>query len=344
MEGIRRVKEIVEKVVQEAKRAGKISVFSIANTANKNNGPLLFPAIRETDSTIAGNVLVTSQEQIIQILEIIDGLVDVILMDAEAKTSGFENAEPLFYKRVKKSRLLTFKPNDLTAEALDALLAQIASPLSGKKGVIVGAGNVGSKIALKLVERGIDVVLVRRNKEALQTIAAGINAIKPVHVQAEVSWTTDPLKACLSADMVIGATDGTAAITKEMIAAMKTPGHVIDVGNGTLFPEAVKEATKRGIPVLCLFVKPAYDGTVKTLFETQKLIQKMERRSLGNFSILSGGILGERGDIIVDDVHHPKRILAIADGRGDVLPDIQDPSFRKNIETVEAMIQERNPQ
>lgn len=336
-----RVKEIAEKVAQEAKRSGKISIFSIANTANKNNALLLFPAIRETDLTIAGNVLVTSGKQIKEVIAQVDGLVDVILMDAETKVPGFKNAEKIFREQVRKSRLLTFKPNDLTADALDALLAEIASPLACKKAAVIGAGNVGSKIALKLVERGVDVVLVRRNKKALQKITEGLNAIKPVYVEAKVKGTPHALEASRNVDILIGVTDGSAVITKEMVMAMKAPGFIIDVGNGTLFPEAVEEAEKRGIPVLCLFVKPAYDGTIKTIFETEALIQKIAKRSLDGFAILSGGMLGKKGDVIVDDAHHPKRILAIADGRGDVLSDIQDPSFRKNIKKVETLIGER---
>ncbi|OGQ05089.1 MAG: hypothetical protein A2W61_03135 [Deltaproteobacteria bacterium RIFCSPLOWO2_01_44_7] len=339
-----RVKEIVEKVAQEAKKSGKISIFSIANTANKNNPPLLFPAIRETDSTIAGNILVTSEEQIKQVIEIVDGLVDIILMDTERKTPAFQDVERIFREQVHKSRLLTFKPNDLTVEALDAFLVQIASPLSGKKVAVIGAGNIGSKIALKLVERNISVILTRRNKEVLQKIVTGINAIKPIAVQAKVECTTDGLEACRGANIIIGAANGVAVVTNEMVMVMNASGWIIDVGNGTLSPEAVQEADKRGISVLCLFVKPAYDGAIKTILETEQLIQKIARRSLGHFSILSGGVLGKKGDVIVDDAYCPRRILAIADGRGDVLPDIRDPSFRKNIEEVESIIQKGNPQ
>lgn len=338
-----RVKEIAEKVAREAKRSGKISIFSIANTANKNNAPLLFPAIRETDATIAGNVLVTSEEQIKQIIETVDGLVDVILMDAEAKTPGFKKAEKIFRERVKKSRLLTFKPNDLTVEALDALIAQRASPLGGKKAAVIGAGNIGSKIGLKLLERGVRVILTRRNLEKLQAIVAGLNAIKPEHLQMKVEGTTDNLEACRDADILVGATAGTAAVTEEMISAMHPSSLVVDAGNGTLFPEAIRAARERNISILCLFIKPGYDGTIQTVFETEKLIGNMERRSLGDFYMLSGGVLGERGDVIVDDVRQPKRILAIADGRGDVIPDIRDPLFRKHVEKVQAVIRERSP-
>ncbi|MBI5298914.1 MAG: NAD(P)-binding domain-containing protein [Deltaproteobacteria bacterium] len=279
-----------------------------------------------------------SQEQICQVLEMVDGIVDIILMDAEIKVVGWEKAWILFHERVKKSRLLTFKPNDLTADALDVLLAQTILPLIGKKVAVIGAGNLGSKIALKLVERGCHVVLTRRDPEKLKKIAEGLNAIKSAHTKSEIHFTVDNCEACREADVVIGATAGTGAITREMIATMRTPGLIIDAGNGTILSEALEEAGRRGIRVLCLFMKPAYDGTIKTLFEVQNLIQKMERRCIGDFFILSGGVLGQKGDIIVDDVRSPKRILAIADGCGDVIPNIQEPAFRKNIAAVEALI------
>ncbi|MDZ4224568.1 MAG: NAD(P)-binding domain-containing protein, partial [bacterium] len=207
-EPLHRVKEIAEKVVNEAKAKGKISIFSVANTANPNNPSVVFPAVRETDTTIAGNVIVTSQEQIRQILEMTDGLVDIILMDAETKVPGWVGAPLLFQERVKKSRLLTYKPNDVTAEALDALLAQRFSLLAGKKVAIIGAGNLGSKMALKLVERGCDVVLTRRHAGNLRKIAEGLNTIKSIHTKSEVRFTTDNLEACHGADVVIGATSG----------------------------------------------------------------------------------------------------------------------------------------
>lgn len=335
-----KIDEMIREVTQKAKTTKRLALFSIANTANINNAPLLFPAIRETKEVVCGNVLVTSLEQVKKIIPRVDGVVDIVLVDAETKLPGLEDVETWVRQNLKKSKLFTFKPNDLTVAALDSLLAHVASPLRGKKIAIIGTGNIGSKVALKLVERGVNVVVTRRDEKILKRITEGLNAIKPKYEKAKVTYVLDPLKASLDADILLGVTPGVAAITNEMIQGMKPSGLVVDVGNGTIFPEAVALAQQLGIKVLCLFMKPGFDGALQTIFQTENSVQKIKKQQVDSFAMISGGFMGQEGDIIVDDVKNPTRVLAIADGRGDVLADIKDPRFQKNITKVEQLIKE----
>lgn len=335
-----KIKGILKEVTRRARGSQKWAFFSIATTTNVNNAPLLIPAIRETEEIVCGNVLVTSLAQVEEIIRWIDGSVEGVFVDVEKKLPGLEDIESYVRKNLKKSKGFTFKPNDLTVEALDALLVEIASPLKGKKVTIIGGGNIGSKAALKLVERGVDVVLTRRNGKTLQKIAEGLNAIKPKYEKAKVIPILDPFKGSSNADILIGATPGVAVITKEMVQAMKPSGLIVDVGNGTLFPEAIRYANRSAIQVLCLYIKPGFDGAIKTMLETQKIVQRMKRKSVGDFSMVAAGVLGEVGDIIVDDVEKPTRVLAIADGKGDVMANVKDPQFRKNVSKVEQLIKE----
>ena len=338
MRYISELREIVKKTVTTAKQNGKISMFSIASTANVNNREILFPAIRETKTTVCGNALLNSERYLKKIIKEIDGAVDIILVDSETKVSSVINLEIKVKKFVKKSRILTFKPNDLTVDTLDALLAQLKSPLSEKKIAVIGAGNIGSKIALKLVERGANVCITRRNEMKVKKIADGLNAIKSDYLNANVSYTTDNLEASKNADVIIGATPGIPAITTEMVNNMNSNGIIIDVGNGTIFPDAITQTEKKNIRVLCLFMKPGYDGQLETIFETEKLVKNQKKRNLGKFSIISGGIFGKRGDIIVDHVDKPTKILSIADGKGDVISNIDDAEFHNNISIVKKII------
>ena len=338
MNYIQKLREIVEITVRRAKQGRKISMFSIATTSNVNNKEILFPSIRETDKTICGNILLNSERYLEEIIKEIDGVVEVILVDVETKVPNVVDLELKVRNLVKKSKIFTFRPNDLTVDAADVLIAQLKSPLNDKKIAIIGGGNVGSKLALKLVERGANVYLTRRNKIKLKKIVEGLNATKSDYIKSKVYCTTQSLKASENADILIGATPGIAAVTTDMIRNLKPDGLVIDVGNGTIFPEAVEEAKRRDIKVLCLFMKPGYDGTLETIFQTEELIQNQKSKNLGNFSIISGGILGKRGDIIVDNVDNPTKILAIADGRGDVIPDVGDREFKENIDMVKRLI------
>ncbi|MFC1928511.1 NAD(P)-binding domain-containing protein [Chloroflexota bacterium] len=338
MEFIQKLREIIEATVTRAKEVNKISMFSIATISNVNSKEILFPSMRETDKTVCGNILLNSERYLGEIIKEIDGIVEIILVDTETKTPNVVDLESKVGNLAKKSKILTFKPNDLAIDAADALIAQLKSPLKDKKITIIGGGNVGSKLALKLVERGADVYLTRRNKRKLEKIVEGLNIIKSDYLRGRVHYTTQNLEATENADVLIGTTPGVAVITADMIKHTKAGSLVLDLGTGTIFPDAIEEAKRRNIEVLCLFMKPGYDGALETILQTENLIQNLKSKNLGSFSIISAGILGKRGDIIVDNVDNPTIILSIADGKGDVIPDINDREFQENVAIVKSLI------
>ena len=338
MNYIERLREIIETTVSRSRQERKIAMFSIATTANVNNEEMIFPVIRETDRTVCGNILLNSERYLEEIVREIDGIVEIILVDAETKVSTLINLELRVRNLVKKCKIYTFRPNDFSVDAADALIAQLKVPLNGGKIAIIGGGNVGSKLALKLVERGADVYLSRRSKNKLEKIVDGLNAIKSDYLTSKVYYAAQNLEASKNADVLIGATPGIAAITADMVGNMKEGGLVMDAGSGTIYPDAIEEAKKRNIKVLCLFMKPGYDGALETILQTEKLIQNQKSKDLGSFSIITGAVFGKRGDIIVDSADNPAEILAIADGKGDVIPDIDDREFQENVAVVKRLI------
>ena len=101
---------------------------------------------------------------------------DYIFLDAEKKFhQNFRTMvlrltlKDLEKEMIKKSKILIFKANDLTLDAIDIFLSQITLDdirgMGNKKITILGAGNLGSKLALRLVERGANVCINRRNKK-----------------------------------------------------------------------------------------------------------------------------------------------------------------------------------
>ena len=47
--------------------------------------------------------------------------------------------------------------------------------------------------------------------------------------------------------------------------------------------------------------------------------KRMGRKFFNDEPIVAGGLMGDRGDIVVDSVHEPKMVYGIADGGGDFL-------------------------
>jgi hypothetical protein len=59
------------------------------------------------------------------------------------------------------------------------------------------------------------------------------------------------------------------------------------------------------------------------------------KRNLDGFNIISGGVFGEKGDIVVDNIKKPSRIIGISNGRGGVQRDI---THNKNADIVKRLL------
>ena len=148
------------------------TVFTIATTSKQESNPYLTP-IRKNDFFIACGCVIFDQSILKKILKIIDGSIDLIFVDSEKKipvrigqkidVSKNSNLFQICFQKIHKSKVFEYKPSDITVNATWSFLSQRLNYLSGKKISILGSGNIGSKLALKLVESNAMVSIFRRN-------------------------------------------------------------------------------------------------------------------------------------------------------------------------------------
>ena len=184
-------------------------VFSIASTKKQEDEAYMMPIRINKDFCLTG-CLIFDQDTILSILDIVDGVADIILIDSETKiplyvangnnslennkTVGYVktgNLSKICFHHVNYSKLFEFKPNDLTVNAAWTFISQRLKFLSGKRISILGAGNIGSKLALKLVECGAEVHLYRRDSYKGYQITHGLNMIKPDSTVANIQYHQD---------------------------------------------------------------------------------------------------------------------------------------------------------
>ena len=68
--------------------------------------------------------------------------------------------------------------------------------------------------------------------------------------------------------------------------------------------------------------------------------KKMGRRFFCGENIVSGGFMGRKNEIVVDNVRNPKMVYGIADGRGDFVRQFsiqQVERFKKLIDSINAL-------
>ena len=349
---LREVESVLTRVQGIAKKEGKKTGFCIGNTTKKISRDYFFTPIRNTLQCVSASIIIDRVALAELLTKTIDGKVDYIFVDTEKKISpdlysahDAGNVERAVRGFATKSKVLTYKGNDLTVDALDCFFAQMLSfderGLGAKKVAIIGAGNIGFKIALKLTERGAHVVLVRRDKEKLDLIVEAINCVKPAGTIAKAVGTTDMREAVKDADVVIGLTPGTKDITAEMISLVKEDAVLIDAGKGSFSPEAIQEAERRWLKIYRASVTASFEGQINMLLKMEELLEKtVGRREWEGIAIVSGSLLGRKGEMVVDNIFDPAEIYGIADGFGDFN---RNPSAKekRNLETLAELIKNK---
>jgi hypothetical protein len=169
-----------------------------------------------------------------------------------------------------------------------------------------------------------------------------IDVSKPKSTIATAHYNSDPLQAALFADAIIGCTDGTPVITWEMIPSIKPEGLVIDVGKGSIFKEAVTKAIKHEIPIMRCDISSAIDGLIATIQRNKQIIEEeIGRKEIKkSIFVVSGGQLGQDGDLVVDNYTQPQQIFGIADGMGDIKQKLSKIENKK-IKVIKQMIENK---
>lgn len=318
------IQPILEDLKTKILLSNKEKILCISTTSDLTNPPFILGSIKETKTTIAGNIILREINFIDKIIENFDGVVDYFFVDCEIKNE-LKNLESITLEKVKKSKVFVYKPNDFTVESLDMFVALLFGSLIGKKVLIVGAGNIGSKIALKLCERGADVFLFGRDTEKVNKIVVGLNLIKKSESEIKLVDKLDT-----TYDLLLSCIPGVPIVDKQMMERVVKGGKVIDVGNRNITEEALTFARDFGIEVLSLSSFGGYIGMVENWISQRDFLQKKRQFSFGKWSVIIPGVLGKKGDILVDNIDSPARVFGVCDGVGGLLPEDDGKKFIEN--------------
>ena len=335
-------------------------VFTIGNTAfsTTNNVPYITP-IRKSKDVYTLGVIVYTQFQASVISKIVDGKVDFIFVDCEKKLPGIVNPDYSLIKKydlqipnnaknsieygnissvcisiIKKTQVFTYKANDLTVDVSWLFLSTYFKDMSGKKIVIIGPGNIGLKLSLKIVESAADVYMCAKNIQKIDIINS-LNKIKQDSVMSKIHFSDNPIEVTKDANAIIGCTNSQQVINAEMVNAMDNKGIIIDIGKGNLTKDGLDAAGKRGINAWRADISPMLRSMINSSIE----MSEFKKNSYGasnkftDFMVVSGGYIGNRYDIIVDKYKKIRFIIGVCDGSGSIMVKL-DHRAEENLKVV----------
>ncbi len=357
-EEIDRLKKWEEKIYSQLENINKIRknkeiiYYSISGVSSSNKIDPYITPIRITGNKIISGCVVGSQIEAIISSKCIINTVDYLLLDVEKKipmqitphksvfeafnldrglyiqnsktVSGVEfgNISSAVRKTFPEKKIINFKPNDLTVESIWSFLSHKFHNFSGLKIAIMGTGNIGFKIALKLVESGCDVNLYRRDETKGNFFSNCINLVKHKNTLARAEFFNDPIQASTLCNAIIGTSKtDTPVITDQMIQVMQKKGLLIDCGKGNISEDAIKLAMETKINIYRTDVTSGIISFVNQASEIKSLVNEKTGRKeiLKGIFVISGGVFGNYEDIIVDNYSKPKLIYGMANGKGNFI-------------------------
>lgn len=290
----------------------------VSNTAKKNSDFNVLPR-RQACGTALACFLINDPDLFSETITFFDGKVDEIYIDVEQKQAinYLELSKPL----IKHSTFIAVKPNDIAIESCDHLLRYTYNDdFSGKDILVIGTGNLASKIALRMVERQANVYIHGRTKAKEELIIQVINQISPRYSNAVKpldDWEQSPNH---SFDSVISFITGTYWAEADLLPLIDKETFVVDGGISNFSSEFIEQILKYDITLARVDVRFAL--TYQFMSTMQDTINFHDnvfgKKYVENICLVAGGYLGEKGAIIVDQINNPSQVIGIANGRGGV--------------------------
>ena len=316
------IDSLLKRITFKAKKKKKKTCFLIGTTTKKNFRSFYLTPYRESQKTLYMGAIVNNNKTAQAIAKKIDGIVNYVFVDIEKKISNkmdiLTNIERATKKMITKSVIKNYKPNDITVNSIENFIQDYFREdlrgVGGKKILVVGAGNIGSKIALRLLESGGSVFLIRKNIEKLKKINNALNIIKPVYTKAKSKIIFKSDLKIDNYDIIIGCADK--EVKFEKINDFKTLPLIIDVGKGMFSKKNIAQLSKKKVPVFRLDVENSLSSFIDSNISTENFFRGSFVKKYGKFRLIKKGILGKTGDIIVDNVETPSRIIGVCEKEG----------------------------
>jgi hypothetical protein len=335
--------KVVDFISKKSKKEKKISCFFIGNTSKNYKKSYYLTTVRENKNFIFSSVIVYSDFIVKKISKIIDGNIDFILVDSEKKILSKKknflfNIERTVKENIFKSQIRIYKGNDLTALSVATFINNYfigdIKGVGGKKVIILGAGNIGFKLGLMLVESGAHVDLYRRDKKKLKAIVNAINIIKPIATVSNCYFLKEIPSDLSKYDIILTASNGSKIIDFKKIKNCSKNNLLIDIGKENFSEKAITNLRKKNVNIFRTDITSSYLSYLDNIFYTEKNFKKNNNiLKIKNYHFINVGTLGKKGDIIVNDTNKPKVIYGVCDGNGGIkkLNDVKKKILLKEI-------------
>lgn len=309
------VQQIAKSAASTAKKKAKLSVLNIVASPTANERVMVSRFIQEDFGFVIASVELDSFKYMADIIEVTDGIVDIFLIDAELKEYQEKPLVTMARDLGRKSRVFGYRDSDVWVRAVDQEIGCLVKELCGCSILITGTDRLSLDLAVVLAQQGAIISLLRQEGES----QSGRNNRLSAYSCRQLSFTIkkQAVAAARDAQIVISFARDGSQVTAGMVEVMAKDGIVFDAGIGGVSPEAISFCNQKGIRVVRPDMRAALASELTSLLGSNRIVNElMGRKQIVGVSVVAGGLVGNHGEVVVDSVSNPSKVVGVADGRG----------------------------
>jgi hypothetical protein len=232
------------------------------------------------------------------VLSLVDERVDIVLLDGDHKASAAPDPAALARARLKKATLLTYSDRRTWVDAVVQQLTRLAGEhLAAQTILVAGDHPAVALLAEALSERNVNVRIL-----SVEDLEKAENEAAVREARAVIAWGLE--------GPVMG---------PETVGTLGTDVLLLDAGIGSIAPEGIEAAYEHGLTPVRVNMWPCLAGLLEAAHEYALVVHEAFGRGvIDGVPVVAGGAVGRRGDVIVDSIRNPSRVIGMADGDGGV--------------------------
>jgi hypothetical protein len=338
---------LLKELRARAVKGGKFSTLNVVTAQQPRADFLVSGNIHSTQSHVVGSVALTSDEHLSAVLHAVDGKVDVVLLDVDRKPFGPTKPAEAAGTTLKKTALLTYLDSRVWVEAVEDQVVRLLREVLNDCEIVIAGDHPRSRfLALRFAERGARVTLLQDPEQP--PVAMPLDEIRSLSLEGQElrlhclrSDSPGASEALSRGSVVVVWPAGSAWFGPAFAQHLSRNTYVLDAGIGTILPDGIAEAQRRGCLLLRVNIWPALTGSLSAAHESlMETTEALGWETLDGVPVVAGGAMGQSGDVIVDSVHHPTRVIGVCDGQGGVRFRFRDEETER-VRRVQAEINRR---
>lgn len=297
------VSNLCRRLQQSSRKLGRASVLNVVAARSGRQESRVSTFVQDSYGFIVGSVTVSNSNDAYLAVVSAQGKVDYLLVDCDARPFFSDSLVELAMKAAAGTIVLPYRDSDVWVRSVERRILFMDGPSA--KVLILGDDFLANKFAHILGDQNV----------CYQRLAS------PFIGEEGERLDEGKLKLIQSSNWIVSFAESRSSCKPGANIVEAAPGNCIlfDGGVGSFSDEALKVAADRCLMVIRPDMQSELSSEISAAIGARNTArQSCGRTIIAGVSVVAGGVLGRKGEVVVDSILAPSRVMGVADGSGNI--------------------------